>query len=166
MFSKDITFEDFNGVPRSERFYFNMMVPEIADLNFDARVGKDLSSFMKDTVKSNDGERIYTFFKLLVICSYGRRSEDGAAFRKKSEWTEDFLASKAWEQLFLWLSDPNQGDKNLGAFWTGIFPPELMARAEALEGINNTGKPVEELSKEELLELMRQQQQKLAASTS
>ncbi len=154
MFKHRIIWDDFNGQTHQEDFYFNMLVPEFADLEFHPEFGGSFSEYIRQGMKSGEGQKIYMIFKLLVVHSYGRRSEDGQYFRKNTEWTNDFLESPAWEQFFLWLTDETKGHSNAGSFWEGVFPEALKQQAAALEEANTEKKDISEMSREELERLV------------
>lgn len=152
MFKHHVTYRDFNNKPHNEDLYFHMMAPELADLEFNTTFDGSLSTYIKDAMTSGEGLKIYTFFKMLVVNSYGRRSEDGADFIKRPEFTEKFLNSPAWEQFFLWLTDdPN----NAELYWNGIFPEALKNKVNELEAARTSSKRLQDMSKEELVELMQ-----------
>lgn len=159
MFKHSVTYVDFNGAPHNEDLYFNLMTPEIADLEFNPMFGGSLGDYIREGMKSGQGQRIYTVFKMLVVNSYGRRSEDGARFSKKPEWTEEFLNSPAWEQFFLWLTEKEDGS-NGQAFYTGIVPPALQAQAEVMAKQSSASgqKSLTELSQAELIALLEKKQ--------
>lgn len=161
MFTKEISYKDFNDVEHTEKVHFHMMAPEMADLEFNpvfesGPSGKGgLGDYIRSAMESGDGRKVYTFFKMMIVNSYGRRSEDGSKFTKRPEFTEEFLNSKAYEEFFMWLvSDP----KNAETFWLGIMPERLADIADQLE--NDTEgkkkKHIKDMSREELLELMQQ----------
>lgn len=152
MFKRQVTFIDFNNQPHTEELYFNMMTPEMADLEFNTAFDGSLADYIRDAMKSGEGVKIYTFFKMLVVNSYGRRSADGSEFVKNPENTEKFLNSRAWEQFFLWLTDD---PKHAEEFWNGIFPEALKDKVEALEKDGSGGKRIQDMSKDELVALMQ-----------
>lgn len=156
MFTIQVAYDDFNGKKHTEQLYFHMMVPEWADLEFNPMFDGSLSDYIKEAMSSGENAKIYTFFKMMVVNSYGRRSEDGSRFNKKPEWTEEFLNSPAWEQFFLWLTDDT---KQAQKYWDGIFPEAMKDKVAELEkGDGKTApKKLSELSKEELVELMQKQ---------
>lgn len=149
MFKHTVTYVDFNNKPHTEDIYFHMMVPEFADLEFNPTFDGSLSEYIKQTMRTSEGQKIFILFKMLVVNSYGRRTEDGARFIKKPEYSEEFLNSLAWEQFFLWLTDD---PKNAEAFWNGIFPEAMRDKVESLEGEQTAlgKKNVSDLSREEL----------------
>lgn len=154
MFKTTVQFKDFNDNNVTEDLYFHMLAPEFADLQFNPTTGGDLSKYIKEAMRSGDGQKIYTFFKLLVVNSYGRRSEDGSKFIKKAEFSEEFLNSRAWEQLFLWLTDD---PKNAESFWNGIFPEAMRDKVRELEEKQGAAKKeLRELTKEDLVKMLQE----------
>jgi hypothetical protein len=151
MFKHTVKYTGFDNVEHTEDLYFHMMVPDFADLEFNPTFDGSLSEFIKETMRSGEGEKIYTIFKMLVVNSYGRRSADMTRFDKKAEWTEQFLNSLAWEQFFLWLTDDKTGHKNAEAFWNGIFPETLRDKVVEIEGEDGRAKKsLRNMSREEL----------------
>lgn len=150
LFSHRVTYKDFNDKQHTEDIYFHMLAPEWADLEFNPDFGGSMSDYIRNAMRSGDGAKVYTFFKLMIVNSYGRRSEDGSKFSKKAEWTEDFLNSLAYEEFFMWLVE---NPKNAEKFWHGIVPQRMIDKAQEIEG--RAKKDLKDLSKEELLELMR-----------
>lgn len=161
MFKTTVTYLDFNDKPHVEDLYFHMMVPEWVDLEFNTEFDGSLSDYIKEAMKSGDGQKIYTFFKMMVVNSYGRRSEDGSEFIKKPEFSEKFLNSPAWEQFFLWLTDDTNGHKNAEAYWNGILPEAMRDKVKELEEAQGVAekKDLKDMSKEELLLLMQKKMQ-------
>lgn len=165
MFKHSVVYTDFNGTPHNEDLYFHMMVPELADFEFNMSFDTSLSDYIKEGFGSNDGRKVHTVFKLLVVNSYGRRSEDGSKFSKKPEWTQEFLESPAWEQFFLWLTDTPDG-KNGQAFFNGIFPEAMQAQVEEMrkkqEAVSGTPAP----AKPNLSNMTREELEALVSGSS
>lgn len=153
MFKTTVTYKDFNDKVHVEDLYFHMMAPEFADLEFNTDFGDTkMSDYIREAMASGDGRKVYTFFKLMIVNSYGRRSEDGSEFIKREEFTEKFLNSRAYEEFFMWLvTDPKNAEK----FWNGILPERIAEQAAELEAANAGKKNLKDMSKEELLELMQ-----------
>lgn len=154
MFTTTVTYNDFNDNPITEKLYFHMMAPEFVDLEFNPSFEGGLGTYVREAMKSGEGAKVYTFFKLLIVNSYGLRSEDGSEFVKKPEFTEKFLNSRAYEEFFMWLvEDP----KNAEQFWNGIMPAKLADKVATIEASQDgdTKKHIKDMSKEELLELMQ-----------
>ncbi len=153
MFKTTVTYKDFNNVTHTEELYFHMMAPEFADLQFDPTVDGDFGAYIRNALKSGEGKKIYTFFKLLIVSSYGRRSEDGSEFIKRPEFTEKFLNTRAYEEFFMWLIlDPS----NAAQFWNGIMPEALadkVAEIEAKQSGEGKPKKIQDMTREELEKL-------------
>lgn len=148
MFTTTVTYKDFNDNTKTEQLFFHMMAPEFADLQFSTAFDGDLGDYIRDAMSSGEGQKIYTFFKLMIVNAYGRRSEDGSEFVKRPEFTEKFLNSRAYEEFFMWLvMDPKNAEK----FWNGIVPERLLETVNDLE--QKGKKKISELSREELEKL-------------
>jgi hypothetical protein len=161
VFKTTVTYHDFNDKPHTEDLYFHMMAPEWADLEFNPEFDGSLNDYIKDAMESGEGRKIYTFFKMMVVNSYGRRSEDGSEFIKNPEFSEKFLNSPAWEQFFLWLTDD---PKNSEQFWNGLFPEAMKEKVAELEAAQNAAgkRKLNELSREELMVLFEKKLQEKA----
>lgn len=158
MFKNTVTYKDFNDRQHTEDLYFHILAPEFADLQFNPDFGNDMGTYIKEAMRSGDGAKIYVFFKLMIVNSYGRRSEDGSRFHKKPEWTEEFLNSNAYEAFFMWLVENPQ---NAEQFWNGIVPQAMLEKVAELEKEQETAgkKKLGELSKEELVAMIQQKVQ-------
>lgn len=155
MYKKTVTYKDFNNDEHTEDLYFNIMAPEMADLEFNPTFEEEggLGEYVKIAMSTGEGRKVYTFFKLMIVNSYGRRSADGATFAKNEKFTEEFLNSRAYEEFFMWLvEDP----KNAEGFWNGIMPEKLIEHAAAVENKQPAGKKrkISEMTRDELVALM------------
>lgn len=150
MFKRTVNYKDFNGKDHAEDLYFNISTPEMMDLQFNPEVGGDLGEFVKAGIKSGDGRRLWIIFKLLIVNSYGRRSEDGAEFRKRAEWTEDFINSRAFEAFFEWLLLDSTDGAHAKEFYNAIMPERIRDAVELEDSTTTNKKKLSEMSREEL----------------
>lgn len=152
MFSREIVYNDFNGNEHTEKFYFHLSTPDMMDIQFNPEVDGDMGEFVRKGMQSGEGQKLWIIFKLLVVNSYGRRSEDGARFTKKAEFTEEFLNSPAFEKFFEWLLLDSPDGKNAKLFWEGVVPERIRNEAAELEVQNSQSgkKKLTEMSREEL----------------
>lgn len=121
MLKKTITYEDYNGVTRTEDFYFNLSKAEVTEMELSVNGG--FSTMVEDIVKSNDGARIMELFKEIVLKSYGEKSADGKRFIKSKELSEAFSQTEAYSEIFMELAT---NDKAAADFVNGIMPANLV----------------------------------------
>lgn len=125
MLKQTITYTDFNGVERSEDFYFNLTKAELVELEMGHAGG--LSESLQKIVAAEDGGAIIREFKTIILKAYGKRSEDGSRFIKNDKLREEFETSEAYSALFIRLVT----DADAAAqFVSGIMPQDLMAKAQ------------------------------------
>lgn len=121
---EDITYTDYNGVERTERFYFNFNKAEIIEM--EAMTPGGMKAMIDTAAKAKDASKMMMFFKDIILKAYGKKSEDGRKFMKSKEISEDFLQTEAYNQLFTSLvTDADKAAK----FINGIFPKDITAEA-------------------------------------
>jgi hypothetical protein len=160
VFKYTATYKDlFTGDETHEDLYFHLIAPELT--GFELSYGEGgFSEFLAKTLAKNDNFEIYSMFVKLVSISYGRRSDDGKRFIKNQEWTQEFLTSPAWEDFFFWLVAEEDG-KNANKFWVQIMPERLVKEAD-----KQLGKKVEDLSPEEMREMLKRMSASVSAEIS
>lgn len=121
MLKKTVTYEDYNGVTRTEDFYFNLSKAEVTEMELSVNGG--FSTMVEEIVKSNDGARIMELFKEIVLKSYGEKSADGKRFIKSKELSEAFSQTEAYSEIFMELAT---NDKAAADFINGIMPANLV----------------------------------------
>lgn len=126
MIKKSITYTDFNGVERTEDFYFNLTKAEILEMEMGTTGG--LAEMITNIVAAQDQPAIIKIFKDLVLRSYGKKSPDGRRFMKSDEIRDDFAQTEAYSQLFMELAtDADAAAK----FVNGIVPADVAKQAAA-----------------------------------
>lgn len=120
MLKKTVTYVDYNGVERTEDFYFNLSKAEVAEMELSVEGG--LSKMLEEIVKSNDNVRIVELFKQMVLKAYGEKSADGKRFVKSKELSEAFSQTEAYSEIFMELA---LDEKAAAAFVNGIMPANL-----------------------------------------
>lgn len=117
MLRKKITYVDYNGVSRTEDFYFNLTQSEITEMQLSVNGG--IQQMLRRIIDSQDSKRIIEVFKEIILKSYGEKSDDGRRFIKSKEISEAFSQTPAFDQLFMELAtDADAG----AAFINGIIP--------------------------------------------
>ena len=120
MLKKTVTYVDYNGVERTEDFYFNLSKAEVTEMELSVEGG--FSKMLEEIVKSNDNARILELFKEMVLKAYGEKSADGRRFVKSKELAEAFSQTEAYSEIFMELAID---EKAAAAFVNGIMPANL-----------------------------------------
>lgn len=120
MLKKSITFSDYNGVERTEDFYFNLKKSELLELQLSVEGG--LTQYIQKLISQQDMPKLMELFKRIVKASYGIKSDDGRRFMKSEEIYKEFEETEAYSELFMEISTD---DKKAAEFFNAIIPPEL-----------------------------------------
>ena len=131
MLKKKVTYTDYNGVERTEDFYFNLSKAEIAEMELSTAGG--FAEMIQKVIAAQDGPTIIKIFKDLVLKAYGEKSPDGKRFVKSEEITTAFTQTEAYSQIFMELATDA---KAASEFVNGIFPND-MAEEVAKQQKNN-----------------------------
>lgn len=133
MFTKEITYTDFAGEKRTEKFQFNMTKSEVVEWQYSINGG--INKLFERIVNHNDQAALVNMVKDLIRRSYGEVSLDGRKFEKKRNGVplfDDFEASNAYDVLYMELITD---EKAAADFVNGLMPKELveeMAKQAAL----------------------------------
>ena len=121
MLKKTITYNDYNGVERTEDFYFNLSKAELMEMEMSISGG--LTEMIEKIVATKDAPAIIKIFKELVLKAYGEKSADGKRFEKKNgALAEAFAETAAYSQIFMELA--TDADK-AAEFVNGIMPSDI-----------------------------------------
>lgn len=133
MLKKTITYTDYNGVERTEDFYFNLSKAEIMEMEMSTTGG--LAEMIQKIVATHDAPAIIKIFKDLILKAYGEKSPDGKRFIKSEEISTAFSQTEAYSILFMELA---YDDKEAAKFVNGIIPADVSKEANAsLHPANN-----------------------------
>ena len=120
MLKKTVTYVDYNGVERTEDFYFNLTKAEVAEMELSVEGG--FSKMLEEIVASKDNVRIVNLFKQMVLKAYGEKSQDGRRFVKSEEISQAFAQTEAYSEIFMELALNTDA---AAAFVNGIMPANL-----------------------------------------
>ena len=120
MLKKTMTYTDFDGVERTEDFYFHLSKAELFEMELSTSGG--LSTRINKIIAAKDLPTLITIFKDLVLKAYGEKSADGKRFIKNAELSEAFSQTEAYSELFLELAT---NEKSAEEFIKGIIPSNL-----------------------------------------
>ena len=124
MLTKTITYNDYNGVERTEDYLFNLSKAELMEMELSIAGG--LSETIDKIIKTKDTPALVKIFKELLLNSYGVKSPDGKRFIKTDELREEFAHTEAYSKLFMELATNAEA---AAAFVNGIIPADLANEA-------------------------------------
>ena len=124
MIKKTITYTDYNGVERTEDFYFNFTDTEILELEMGIAGG--LSDLLTKIIDSKDQQAILSYFKEIILKAYGEKDADGKHFTKFDKeghrLADRFAQTQAFSKLYMELAF----DSAKAAEWVnGIIPNKI-----------------------------------------
>ena len=116
MFKKTIKYTDYNGVDRTESFYFNLSPADLIDMEVESGGYKQM---IQNIIDSQDIQSLMKAFKELIRRSYGVKSQDSKHFVKNDEVFEEFVSTPAYSNLIMeFLEDTDKAVE----FVNGIMP--------------------------------------------
>ena len=124
MLKKTITYTDYNGVSRTEDFFFNLSKSELAEMELGVDGG--FSAFLQKIIATQNTKELMVQFKRLILKAYGEKSPDGKRFIKSSELSEAFSQTEAYTELFFEMMDAQKSAE----FVNGIIPQKLTESKE------------------------------------
>lgn len=119
MIKKTITYTDYNGVERTEDFFFNMNKAELMKMEMSTKGG--MAEMIQRVVAAQDAPAIIAVFEDLIQRSYGVKTPDGRGFVKRQSDLEDFMSTEAYSILFMELA---QDADKAAEFVNGIVPAD------------------------------------------
>lgn len=120
MIKKTVTYTDYNGVERTEDFYFNMNKAEVAELEMGTTGG--FAAMLQSIIDAKDQPTLIKIFKDFVFKSYGVKSADGREFVKSEELSKKFSQTEAYSEIFMELAF---NSKAASEFVKGVIPSDL-----------------------------------------
>lgn len=124
MLKKTITYTDYNGVERTEDFYFNLTKAELMEMEMGTAGG--FAEMVERIIAAQDTPTIIEVFKSMILKAYGVKSPDGKRFVKSEEVVNAFAQTEAYSELFMELATDS---KAAAEFVNGIMPKEAAAQA-------------------------------------
>lgn len=120
------TYPDYNGVERTEDFYFHFTKAELLKMEMGVKGG--LAEMVKRAAQTQDAPTIIKVFEDLVAKSYGVKTPDGRGFNKDPEVVKEFLQTEAYSQIFMRLATD---DEEAAKFVNGVVPADMSKQAAA-----------------------------------
>ena len=126
MLKKPITYTDYNGVERTEDFYFNLSKAELMEMELGVTGG--MTEMLNKIIAAKDAPSLMKTFKEMIMKAYGVKSDDGKRLIKSEEISTAFTQTEAYSVLFMELITD---DKAAADFVNGIIPNEIQAEVAA-----------------------------------
>lgn len=117
MIKKTMTYTDYNGVSRTEDFYFNLTKAEVMEMEMSTKGG--LAETINRIISTQDQPALIKIFKDLIVRAYGVKSPDGKRFIKNDEVIDEFVQTEAFSDLFIELAT---NADSAAEFVNGIVP--------------------------------------------
>lgn len=139
MLKKNIKYTDYNGVERTEDFYFNLTKAELMEMEMGTNGG--LAESIQKIINTQDAPAIIQIFKDIILKAYGEKSADGKRFIKISDngtpVSIGFSQTEAYSQLFMELAtDADEAAK----FIKGIIPNDINISDEEIKKLQEQNK--------------------------
>ena len=123
MFTKTLTYTDFDDNERTETLRFNLSEPEIIEMQSSYPGG--LEKMLQKIVEEKDEQKLLAMFKELILKSYGEKTPDGRRFIKSKEMSEAFSQTRAYEQFYMEI----MRDTDLAVEFTNKIMPKSVQDA-------------------------------------
>lgn len=132
MFAKKIKYEDFDGTPREETFYFNLTEAELVEMQ--SSVDGGLAAYGKRIIECKNVPEIMDLFKKLILISYGEKSADGRRFIKedpvRGKLSLEFMQTNAYSELYMeFINHPESGAE----FFNNVIPAKIRDSVDSSE---------------------------------
>lgn len=125
MLKKTITYTDYNGVERTEDFYFYLSKADLMEMEMGTTGG--FAEMIQKVVNAHDAPAIIKIFKDLILKAYGEKSADGKRFIKNDELRDAFSQTEAYSQLFMELATDSDA---AAKFVNGIMPADVSEKIQ------------------------------------
>lgn len=125
MITKEITYTDYNGQERTEKYQFNFTKAELTEMELSVNGG--LSAMMERIKETDDRPELMRIFKDLILKAYGVKSADGKRFVKSDELRTEFSQTEAYSELYMELVTNTE---SAITFFNGLIPNDIKSAGD------------------------------------
>lgn len=125
MLKKTITYTDYDGVARTEDFWFNLSKTELTKL--DAELPGGVLGVLRKIIDKKDRKALVDFIETLILRSYGEKTLDGKRFVKTIDMAEEFMQTPAYDELFMSILSDTDSQTS---FINGVIPQSMAKEIE------------------------------------
>ena len=131
MLKKTVTYMDYNGVERTEDFYFNFSKAELLEMELSTVGG--FSERVRKIIDAKDQPSLVKLIKDFVLDAYGEKSADGKRFMKNEEIRTAFVENPAYSAIFMELA---MNADEAAKFVNGVAPADMAKNIPAIDAVN------------------------------
>lgn len=102
MIKKTVTYTDYDGISRTEDFYFDLSEDRAVEMAFAKDGG--IEAFIKRIIREKNQQEIIRMLREYLRLTYGEKSDDGKYFIQNDQVFERFKSTKAYEKIFMELA--------------------------------------------------------------
>lgn len=128
MLKKTITYTDYDGMERTEDFWFNLSKSELTKL--DAELPGGVLGVLRKIIDKKDRKALVDFIETLILRSYGEKTLDGKRFAKTPKMAEEFMQTPAYDELFMSILSDTDSQTS---FINGVIPQSMAKEIEATD---------------------------------
>lgn len=137
MITREITYIDYNGDEQTEKYYFDLTVPEMLELSFSS--AGDIQSTLERLSNSRKIGEIFNIIQTLIFKSVGVKSDDGKRFVKNEEVLNDFRQSRGYEAFLMkMMQDTGYASK----FIEQLIPQDRIQQIAGVEKVDSGEHPL------------------------
>ena len=125
MLKKTITYTDYDGMERTEDFWFNLSKTELTKL--DAELPGGVLGVLRKIIDKKDRKALVDFIETLILRSYGEKTLDGKRFVNTPEMAEEFMQTPAYDELFMSILSDTDSQTS---FINGVIPQSMAKEIE------------------------------------
>ena len=125
MLKKTITYTDYDGMARTEDFWFNLSKTELTKL--DAELPGGVLGVLRKIIDKKDRKALVDFIETLILRSYGEKTLDGKRFVKTPDMAEEFMQTPAYDELFMSILSDTDSQTS---FINGVIPQSMAKEIE------------------------------------
>lgn len=137
MIVREIAYTDYNGDEQTEKYYFDLTVPEMLELSFSS--AGDIQSTLERLSNSRKVGEIFNIIQTLIFKSVGVKSDDGKRFVKNEEVLNDFKQSRGYESFLMkMMQDTDYASK----FIEQLIPQNRIQQIAGIEKVDGGTHPL------------------------
>jgi hypothetical protein len=123
MIKETVKYTDFNGVEKTEEFWFHLSKTEIGMMQMTSE--GTFADKLQSMIGAKSMSELAKTFREVVLASYGVKTDDGRGFIKVKngvKLSEEFEQTAAYDALFMSLL---MDEKRAADFINGILPADV-----------------------------------------